>query len=177
MSRIVLVTCCAAVVAAFGVLTWSGHGGGCDDPPRELGALRALRSLRECQQRHHDRVGRYGSISDLACTSMSGGDWGDDSLTPVTSDVVLSRGYFFRVHLRAVDASPLGEWYAYAWPRENGASFQTFVVWANSFIYATRDAYEGTDAAPLPDAAWPASAGHARDSYTGRDGRVWRLIE
>jgi hypothetical protein len=139
-----------------------------DNAPRELHAKIALWRIYDCEQRFRVREGRYGALNEIARDLDASFVW--------TDGVVTRKDYRFSLHVCEDRVTPLGSWYAYAWPIRDGSAYWTFVIWSNSFIYGTKRAYSGDDT-PAKDAAVPASgSGEQAESYIGLDGSVWRHV-
>jgi hypothetical protein len=140
-----------------------------ENAPRELHACAALSLIYLRQGEFVGQTHRCGSLRDLTESKYL-----DASFLPGEGAAVLRRDYHIRIDVAGSGAVwPIGMWCAYAWPAASRGAYRTYVIWANSFIYATCDAYEGTTG-PTFDAAFPAGADeHQPQSYVGRDGREW----
>lgn len=144
--------------------------------PRELHAMMALRAICAGQQQFFRSTGRYGSLDEL--TRRTPGRGGSallpPSFAPVTRDSALRKDYYIRVHVETGADSPLGDWYAYAWPKSDGLFYRTFVMWSDGTMFAV-NGYAGS-LYPPASAAFPADGSNSdARSYAGTDGHQWWL--
>ncbi len=150
-----------------------------DNAPREVNAIAALRRIHTAQQEFSRSFqGRYGSLDELTQRTP---EWFaptflPPSYAPLTLDSTLRKDYYIRVHVLGSGAtSPLGDWFAYAWPVSDPLCYRTFVIWSDGSVFGT-SRYAG----PLyPPSSCAFPAGSVDDGslwYVAADGSEWRMV-
>lgn len=149
-----------------------------NNAPRELHAIAMLRRLYTAQQEFLGWAGRCGSLDELTQRAPAPGrpTFLSPALAPVTGDSAFRSDYYFRVHvMEGGAASPLGPWFAYAWPVSDPLCYRTFVIWSDGSIFGT-SRYAGP-LYPPSSCAFPAgSADDASLWYVAADGSEWRMV-